>query len=136
VLIEGPGFVILGVNRKRAYTDNLGSLKYTQHRVLKNPGRKPFALPSIRDGKTGEQHNRHWIPGSALGQTLGSVVIIDLPHDKRVAADDLSFRQSNISFQLLEGTRAGVGRLFPPAFDRITQKRSHRNELCCGCETI
>ena len=75
------------------------SLKRTHHRVFEKTGAEPLALPGDRNRKTSKQHDRHGMPGQALRQTLGRVVIFNLTYDKRVIADDLLIQQGDIGLR-------------------------------------
>ena len=96
MLVEPTGLVVLGVNGKGANSGDFRSLNGAQHCVFQESGPKPPALERDRNCKTGQQHDGDRVPGQPFGQALGSIVVIDLPHNQRVVDGDLLIRECHI----------------------------------------
>jgi hypothetical protein len=88
MFVERTCFVILGVNSERANAGDVRGLQCSLHGVLEHAGAEALALPGYRARKTGEEHDGNRVTGEALGQTLRSRVILDLPDDQRIVAGD------------------------------------------------
>src|SRR6266487_1478972 len=83
-LVEGSRVVVFSVHGDRTDTGDVGSLERPQHGVFEQPRTEPFALPTRGNGQTSEQHQRDWMFGESLSQTLRRVVVVlDLRDDKR-----------------------------------------------------
>ena len=74
---------------KRPKTGDVCRLQRSKHRVLEQSRTNSFTLPRNCDGETRQQHNRHRMTGQTFRQAFGSVVIVNLPDDKRGIPNDL-----------------------------------------------
>jgi hypothetical protein len=69
MLIEGPGLVILYVDRERAKAGNFGGGQRADHRIVQQAGAKPRAARSGRHRQPRQDHRRDRMSRHALAST-------------------------------------------------------------------
>ncbi len=99
VFVECFCLIVLGMNGKGADASNLRGLKSAQHGVFQKSGSKSLALPSCSNRKTSKQHNGNRMTGKPFGQSLGSIVVLNLPDHESVVASNLAVRKSYVGLR-------------------------------------
>ena len=97
--VEGPRLIILGVDSEGPKAGDLGRRERPGERVLQKTGPDPFSRPSAGDREAREDHQGNRMPGDALAQPLRRIFVRYVPERQRVEADNLVFRESQISLR-------------------------------------
>src|ERR1035437_2758726 len=78
------------------YARNIGGLQCAEHRVLHEPPTETFPLPVGCDGKAGQEHDGHGMPGETLFQALRRGGVFHLTHNQRVVTGDFRICQRHV----------------------------------------
>jgi catechol 2,3-dioxygenase-like lactoylglutathione lyase family enzyme len=99
VPVERNGPVVLGVNRERAYADDLSDLERAPERVKQQAGANPAALGVDVDGEAREHQERNRMTGHSLDDALGSLRVLNFAGDDRVETGHLIAVHRNIGLR-------------------------------------
>ena len=90
-LIKPARPIVLGVDKNRADTGDLGGLKCPQNGIFQQTPTDLFPLMTNIDGQSGQDHHRNGMPSQPLPDACGRGGVIHRPHRQAVIADNPAF---------------------------------------------
>lgn len=88
VPVKRCGGIVLRMNGKRTYPDNIGNLECAPQGVQKQTGTDATALPIAMDGQARQNEQRYRMMRHPFDNALRCISVPNLAHDNRVIPDN------------------------------------------------